>query len=413
MSMRIPKPQATVGIAVFVTLVAFAVAAIADTLLVRLFAVVLGAVAAIVLVRSAGRRSTRAGAAGVFLVPVVMLGLGTTVVGALTDGSGTPSYQESADDTTARADLVEDPNARLRAAFDKADELVPGGSGHVQLIDLDEDSTRVVVLDPNTGQQVTANESSSGWSDPTRDSASDRNTFGRADTARLDLSSAQKKVGDAARRMKIDLSERNSSDGIEISQRYQDKKLIATFTVGGSEIEVDMAGGLPDTLDAGSFDTVVDSMTRVMTTNGLDPRKRTLSDADFKSSLETAYFPGAGSVGHYGGFVLSFDSGPVARIEVVPGAFPVVTSAESDSRPSSGAFALSAVTMKLLTTIRDDVVERFHAPAYDRQAVGFEIERERDDTLDEYVPLITLSVGPSSAEAQAVYTLRGVEVPKN
>lgn len=230
--MRIPKPQATVGIAVFVTLVAFAVAAIADTLLVRLFAVVLGAVAAIVLVRSAGRRSTRAGAAGVFLVPVVMLGLGTTVVGALTDGSGTPSYQESADDTTARADLVEDPNARLRAAFDKADELVPGGSGHVQLIDLDEDSTRVVVLDPNTGQQVTANETSSGWSDPTRDSASDRNTFGRADTARLDLSSAQKKVGDAARRMKIDLSERNSSDGIEISQRYQDKKLIATFTVG-------------------------------------------------------------------------------------------------------------------------------------------------------------------------------------
>ncbi len=396
-----PKPHVTVGIAVAVTLVAFAVAAIADTLLVRFFAVVLGTVTAIVLVRSAGSRSTRAGVAGVFLVPVVMLGLGTTVVGALTDGSDTSSTNFSAD-----SDSLKDPDSRLAAALDRADDMLERGSSQLLSITIDSGSTDVDILDPATGRRMSSSDYGDGWRDVTISSAPSRLVFARSTVASLRLGDTMRDVDAAVAAMGPGPDNVSSTSSITVAPRGDsDNKLVATFDVGGGlYIEADMKNRLAGTLDAGQFGTVMVAANRMMADLGMNPARRNLRAIDFMALAEGSDSVGGSSIMIDGGVELEFDGGRYSRVFVKPGRFPVATERDEPADYSDTAFALARLDQPTLTAIRDDMMRRFSIPGYDRERVGFTVERSgSDDELS-----VQMSVGPFSNGARAFYSTAGV-----
>ncbi len=396
-SLPLPKPSVTVACAVVVAGAAFVLAAMADSLLVRLAAVVVGAAAAILLVRSAGSRSTAAGVAGVFLVPVVMLGIGTTVVGAVSDDSVSTPFGETQDRS---ADL----DANMADALDRADGLIPGGSNHLQRITIDSSSTTVTLLDPTTGQERSSSDYGSGWTDSKPTSTSNRLVFGRSDVAALRLSDARDKVLAAIPTMGLSSTTDVEIGRITIEHRSDDDMLVASFEAGGHlDIEVDMQSELADTLDAGRFDKTVETAVRTMNALHMDPRARNLRTIDFMAVKEGSDSIGASSIMIDGGIELEFDAGDYNRVVVKPGRFPVAYKRDEPAVAGDYAFALAAVRQSVLTSIRDDMMKRFSLPAFDRDAVGYTVERSDSESPVD----ITMSVGPSSNDARATYTTTG------
>ncbi|GAC79462.1 hypothetical protein SAMN04488550_2197 [Gordonia malaquae] len=410
-SMPSPKPSVAVAVAVIVALGAFSLASLADSLALRLVVVVAGAVTVVWLVRSASAHSDAAGLTGIAVVPIVMLAVGTTVVtiaSTSTDSFGADPPPAGADDTSV-LELVADADTRLRAGLDHADAMIPGGSAHLLAVDLrGDDAIGVTVLNPTNGKRMYASTSSAGWSEVSTSAAYTRVTFSRADLARLNLADASRKVEAAARKIGVDDEHQSSSPGIMIAPRSRpDNKVVATFTVSSDlGIEVDLNGDLPDTVDAGSMDTMLDAASRALKANRVPLHQRTLRELQFMSLADGASSISATSVQNSGGVELEFDTGPVSEITLVPGSFPTVRPSAEWARLQDTSFAFSSITTDLLNRIRDDAMKRFRSPAYDREVVAVRVGHAPGTDRDEGTT-VTIRVGPSSADAAAIYTMTG------
>lgn len=334
-------------------------------------------------------------------VPVVLIGDGTGATG--TGGTGSGGAVDRADDG-----IPASPNAALREAFDRADQLVPGGADSVITIRMDDDSSWLHVFDAKTGEEVMSWHGSSGWSEPRRTRANNRSTFSRADATDMDLDAALPEVRRVAQELGIDLDDPHPADDLEVTRRREDGALLATFDVSQREIQVGADGQVANTVAFGFLDTVLDATAELLADLRLDPAAPTLRSMDFRAFEKDSRTVQATSIGMYGGVELDFASGPYTTIVAIPGRFPELR--PRTSRESAGLFALSDLRTGMLLTVRDDIAGRFRLPDYDLALVGFRVHQTPGDRIAgifDPPARIVMAVGPSSARADAIYTLGG------
>lgn len=370
----------------------------------------IGTVAAIVGLAYRMRRAPSGTVAVTLLITgIVVLSAGLPAVAVISESRGSSSTP--AVDAEHAASPVPDPNSELRAALDKADELLPGGADSVLRIDIDETSTQVYVLDLAAGQSVYANysRSSDRWYDPSRTPSRDRgeSTFRRADLAHLDLTRAAAAVTAAADRIGIDRSFRHASDGIEVQRRSSDRKLVAAFSMSGAEVEVDHTGALPDNLGLVSVDGFLPAAEKLLRSNGIDPSQPVLGGLSY-----AVYKPTADAVPHTDPGTVKIDirgGGRSGSLEETVGTFPVVR-LEPDTGSASSAFALTAVTAGGIDTARADLVQRRKVATVDTHAISLEIGQDTSSSALRQrnpPPVLHLGLGPSS---DAYYRLDGTFV---
>ncbi|GED97117.1 hypothetical protein [Gordonia crocea] len=404
-------PYLRVILAGFAGAIGLTVAAVSTNTAVRIIAIVAAFLVVAALVWSLRKTHPREARITVAVVAALSLavGIGVAVVVGASDNPvaprvGDPGFVPNAA-KTADDRIAANPNARLAAALERADRLVPRGSATVLRVGIDGDRISLDVFDPRNGDSVSTSFSeSSGWSREYRRRATDRNTFSRAEVARMDLDKARPQVLAMTTALKADLTHQHASDGITVKRRYQDHKLVGEFSLSGNEIEVDDQGHVADTADAAWLATVVPLAQRVMVANGLDPDAPIVNRFDFRAYDDAASSISASSVQNSGGFVIRFASGPVDEIVVVPGNFPLVR--RTDRSYTQPGFALTALRTETLLKVRDDIMARAKSPAYDTELVGLEVGRVPG--ADRTTPAIRMQVGPSSDRPGGIYTMDGV-----
>lgn len=342
-----------------------------------------------------------------FFTAVAVLSAGVPATLLLTDGPGATSYGAEKEVEPGSASPVADPSAQLRAAVAKADEIQPGGSNSLLEIDIDENTTRVTTLDLTTGQRVSAyfSQRSDEWDEPSRHSTTDRAdaTFRAADIAGLDLTAAAKKVTAAADTIKLDRTNSHASDGIEIERRSPDKKLVATFSLSGFDIEVDSAGGLPDNLALATVDGLLPIAERLLRANGLDPAQPVLDQLDYRVFAENVSSVGSGR----GTVELRVDGGgKYGTLKETVGKFPEVQ-LKPDTSPSSTSFALRAITPAGIEKARADLEQRFSVLPIDAHALGLRVDADTRTSSRITPPTIMqVGLGPNS-DHEAYYAMNG------
>ncbi|GEE02759.1 hypothetical protein nbrc107696_32050 [Gordonia spumicola] len=407
--MPTPKPPVAIGAAAVVSLVAFSVAALADSVLISTLAVVVGAGLVVWLVRSASAQSAGAGSLAVFGVPVLMLGIGTTVVAAVSDGvDTTTSWNAGSDETTAAVQVIDDPDGLLAKVLDRADTIAPHGSESILSITFRDQYTDLDVLDQRSGMSVGSSYRDGEWDDRQPQAEHTPVTFSRAELTGFDLAAVQTKAEAAVHTLGLDAMDSHPADGLRISRQFrQDRMLVADFTVAMSNhVEVDMSGRVADTLDAGSFDTMLASAKRAMAANGIDPARRNVGELQFKSLDETSSSISATTVQSSGGVAIDFDAGPKRSVVLVPGQFAEVEAAKTWMAVDEDTFALQSVTQSVLDGIRVDAMRRFNVAAYNKPRVGVRIGHA-PGADDGEGATITIRIGPSSLDAAAVYSMTG------
>ncbi len=388
------------------------VAAVSGSPAIRILAVVVAVVvvfACLLSLRKDHRSETLAALAA---VPILAIGLGipavvffeamdATIAPGVGDAGFTPGPRlDSSGNELRNADEL------MRAAFDHADKIVTNGSATVLRMSIRENSVSLGVFDPSNGDDVSSNYSSGKWYDANRRRASDRRTFARAQVAGLNLQKAGTEALAVAKKLKVDMTHEYASDGITIARRHPDEKLLATFSFSGQDIQVDENGHLPDTVGAGSVETVMPVAQRVMVASGLDPGAPIVGRLDFRAFGDGVAPLSASSIQNSGGIAIRFGGGPISDIVVVPGQFPVVRRFER-SYPTSG-FPLTAVTTAALVKVRDDIMARAKSPAYDADLVAFQVGEASGYRVDGVV--IRMRVGPVSERPGGTYTLDGKRI---
>lgn len=345
-------------------------------------------------------------------VPILAIGLGipAAVFAGAMDSTVSPGVGDPGFTPGPRLDssgnVLRNPDELMRAAFDQADKLVPNGAASVLRMSIRENSVSLGVFDPSNGDDVSSSYSSGKWYGANRRRASDRRTFARAQVAGLNLQKAGAEALAVAKKLKVDMTHAYASDGITIARRHPDEKLLATFSFSGEDIQVDENGHLPDTVGAGSVETVMPVAQRVMVESGLDPGAPIVGRLDFRAFAEGAAPLSASSIQNSGGIAIRFGGGPISDIVVVPGQFPVVRRFERSS-PASG-FALTSVTSAALVKVRDDIMARAKSPAYDADLVAFQVGDASGYRADGVV--IQMRVGPVSERPGGTYTLDGKRI---
>lgn len=394
--------SATVAVAAFVA------AGTLDGVALRVIAAIVGLGAAVVGVRAATGRSRTAALVGAVVLPALVLAVGTPVAAVIASEGPGPFASESgggsSDDPAASIDDL-DLDAQLAEALDHADRLAANGSSSILSMQFGT-STSVDVLDRRTGDRLSSSRSGDTWSDPSSSRATSRDVYRRADLTGLSLSEAAKTAVAGARKLG-DTAEK-TADTIQIERRDSDKKLLLTFDSDDimRDIQVDTRGRLPDTLDAGSVDTVMASATRIMEAAGLDAATTKLNTFDFQSIEVGSDVPGASAVQSSGGIAMEFDDGPLSEIVAVPGEFPELSERTTEPSPQENSFTVKDVPQRAVSRARDDLIRRRGLAAYDKEVVGFQVEAVSNDDGDR-VTAIRMNVGAVRDVEGGVYTLAG------
>ncbi|KXO96278.1 hypothetical protein [Tsukamurella pseudospumae] len=350
------------------------------------------------------------GLVAAFVTGILVVSAGLPVAIVMTEdagGSGSRGAAKPAGVAPGSASPVADPSTELRRAVAKAGEL-PGGAESILSIDIDENTTRVTTLDLTTGQRVSAyfSHSSDTWYEPSRSSTNDRAdaAFKASDIAGLDLTATATKVTAAADTIGIDRTSPHASDGIEIERRSGDKKLVATFSMSGVDIETDGAGALPDNLALAKVDGLLPTAERLLRTNGLDPAQPVIDELQYR-----VFASNAGSVGSGRGTVEMRinGAGRSGTLKETVGKFPEVSLTPSRSA-SSSAFALRVITSAGIERARADLEKRFTVLPIDAHALGLEIDEDSRARSSSRAapPVMEVGLGPGS-RSSAYYALDG------
>ncbi|MGX9295978.1 hypothetical protein [Tsukamurella paurometabola] len=326
-------------------------------------------------------------------IVIVSAGIPATIVLTETGGRGSSAF-------AAQEEQPIDPSAELRRALAKAGDLLPGGADSVLSIDIDEQSTRVDVLDLAKGQRISANysQSSDEWYDPSSTSTNDRAdaAFRSADIVNLDVTAARRRVDDSARGLGVDLSRRSSSDGVVIARRSADKKLVATFDLTSRvKFETDQAGNLPDNLALAKVDGLLPAAERLLRSHGIDPAMPVLDELEYRVFAENASSVGSANPGTIDIRVTGSRNG---TLKETVGRFPEIRLYDS-SGTSSRAFALTAITAAGIEKARAELERRSAVPPIDAHAISLEVAG--DTTSPGWMrgglpPLLRLGLGPGS-----------------
>ncbi|UQE76903.1 hypothetical protein MYK68_10250 [Gordonia sp. PP30] len=335
------------------------------------------------------------------LIPTALFAVGITVVAMMSDSraGGAGAGPQPGGGAPVTEELPADPQGELRAALDRADQLVPNGSRSVLEIRISDLSTSLRVYDPATGDAVYASRSDGRWYSADRRRATDRRTFSRADIDRLDLNAATPEVAKAAAALKITGS--HPADGITLSRRSDDL-LVAEYQIDMHAIQVDAAGHVAPTTDAAFLGTAMPLLQKVMRQYRLDPAAPLVREIDFMALAEGSSSVFASAIQNSGGVNVDFTGGPYESLKIVPGCFPELR--PRNSRESAG-FRADTVTTAALVKARDDLLARNDLKPFDGDLVAFQAGPAPGDRSGDEV--IMMRTGPIGVRAEGVYALNG------